>query len=192
MTRKLFIPLILIALIGGAILWFRGGGAPEVTGTATTTPSTPPSEEKAATSRADKNSAPQSLNNKKYANLVYHFSFTYPKDFTLRELHTEGVDTIVLEKSGSGLQIMISPFDEATPLTRERILQDVPDFLITNVTSITVGNRGQGIAFASDNPAFGGKSQEAWFIYNKYLYQISTYAGEAPLLESVLTAWRFE
>lgn len=50
--------------------------------------------------------------------------------------------SVLSEKSGeiSGYQIYITALkDEDTELTRERILQDVPDMTIDNLTNVTVG-----------------------------------------------------
>jgi hypothetical protein len=48
-----------------------------------------------------------------------------------------------------------------------------------------------GLAFVSDNEAFGGRSREVWFVYDGYLYQISTYLGMDQLVQNVLASWTF-
>lgn len=59
------------------------------------------------------------------------------------------------------MQILISPFQgEDIDVTAEIIKADIPDMKIDNQQEVLVGSSQKGLAFVSDNPAFGGKSRE--------------------------------
>ena len=135
-----------------------------------------------------------------YTNSTYHFTLKMPADFKASEIAgdpTSGSpDTIVLQDTnGNGIQIAVSPFDEDTTgsytLTKARILQDVPDLTITDDQPVVVGSNYTGLAFRSDNQAFGGDSREVWFVFRGNLYQISTYARLDDLLKAIFGTWQF-
>lgn len=133
-----------------------------------------------------------------YTNDEYRFSVILPEGFGARSGENEfGGDTVVLEDdSANGVQIIISPFDEAPEgkgyvLTAERITQDLPDMTIADTQSVEVGENNKGIAFKSDNPAFDGASREVWFVFRGNLYQISTYERLDELLKTMFGTWRF-
>jgi len=138
-----------------------------------------------------------------YTNSTYGFSLKMPADFTVQETQNQddsgnaNGETIVLEdKADNGIQIIISPFDEDTgdgyTLTKDRILQDVPDLQITDEQPLLVGPNYTGLAFKSNNDAFDGDSREVWFVYRGSLYQISTYARLDDLLKAIFGTWQFE
>ena len=133
---------------------------------------------------------------KSYRNAAYGFSLRMPDDFSAQELHDEFGDTVLLQNDkGEGIQILISPFDEDAggyTLTEERIRQDISDILISEAQPVEVGNNYKGLAFKSDNDAFGGASREVWFVFNGSLYQISTYERFDPLLKAIFGTWNFE
>lgn len=135
-----------------------------------------------------------------YSNPAYKFSLKMPADFTASDIPADPdgtPETIVLQdKNGNGIQIVVSPFDEDTngsyTLTQARILQDVPDMQITDPQPIQVGNNYTGLAFKSDNEAFGGASREVWFVFRGNLYQISTYERLDDLLKGIFQTWQFQ
>jgi len=124
-----------------------------------------------------------------YRNEQYGFSLRLPQGFTAREVE----DSIVLEdQTGNGIQIIITPLDEDIPtLTKNRIQQDIPDMQISDEQVVEVGASRKGLAFRSDNEAFGGASREVWFVFRGNLYQISTYERLDPLLKAVFQTWQF-
>lgn len=133
-----------------------------------------------------------------YQNSIYNFSLMMPADFAATESQDPSASstTIVMQNTtGDGVQILVSPFDEDTgqsyTLTKERILQDVPDLSISGEQSVVVGANYTGLAFLSDNAAFGGDSREVWFVFRGELYQISTYARLDPLLKGIFATWKF-
>jgi hypothetical protein len=133
-----------------------------------------------------------------YTNSTYHFSLKMPEGYEVQDLPSaDGTgETIVLANTaGDGIQIVISPFDEDTgggyTLTKERILQDVPDLEIQQEQPLDVGDNYHGLAFLSNNPSFGGASREVWFVYQGNLYQISTYARLDDTLKAIFATWQF-
>ena len=146
---------------------------------------------------------------KEYKNDTYGFSLKMPESFEATEIQnqgdtSEGGVTLVLQnKTGDGIQIVISPFDEDAgqgyTLTKERILQDIPDMQIEDEQAVEIGDpstgSGQvtykGIAFLSDDEVFGGQSRAVWFVYQGQLYQINTYARLDGLLQNIFSTWNF-
>lgn len=135
-----------------------------------------------------------------YKNSAYNFSLMMPAGYAASESQdpSTGADTIVLQnKTGDGIQIIISPFDEDKPpysgytLTEARILQDLPNLAISDQQPVNVGSDYIGLAFLSDNQAFDGASREVWFVFRGNLYQISTYARLDPLLQAIFKTWQF-
>jgi hypothetical protein len=106
----------------------------------------------------------------------------------------DGNTTVVVQDGkGNGFQVVIAPFDEVgSVLTKERVVADIPDLVITDVQDVELGAKGRGIAFKSNNEAFGGSSREVWFVFDGHLYQISTYIKNDPLLQAVLGTWQFK
>lgn len=129
---------------------------------------------------------------KPYENAKYKFSLMMPADFSVKESSMDGQDTIVFENAKSeGIQIVVSSFDDINVLTKEMILADIPDMQITEEQSVEIGLSHKGIAFKSDNPAFNGKSREVWFVFQKKLYQVSTYERFDGLLQQMFATWKF-
>ncbi|MES2216485.1 MAG: hypothetical protein V4481_04290 [Patescibacteria group bacterium] len=132
---------------------------------------------------------------KTYIDSIYHFSFRYPGDFKASPITAEGVTTILVQdsKAAAGFQIDITPMDEdIQTLTVERIKQDLPGIYMESPQDVVLGASGKGVAFFGDDPAFGGKSREVWFVYKKTLYQIRTYVRYDSLLKAVLGTWEFK
>ena len=151
-------------------------------------------------SDAGAGTAPASLG-VRYTNDEHRFSFTTPDGYTVREAE----DTILIEnEEGEGVQILITSLDEDIPiLTEERVRSDIPDMLMTDVQTVEIGEDRSGIAFKSNNEAFGcdvslacpegsGASREVWFVFNGMFYQISTYERLDALLKSIFATWEFK
>ena len=137
-----------------------------------------------------------------YTDSQYKFSFEYPKDFTATKFQ-EGEDgnTILVQSSAlnqrsnqrsiSGFQIFISPFDEPGPLTKERVKQDLPDLIINNPEQRVLKNGAVALVFFSEESSIG-ETREIWFVHNGYLYQISTYKELDSLVAKIISTWRFQ
>jgi hypothetical protein len=133
-----------------------------------------------------------------YRNSVYGFSLTMPEGFEASELYddaAESLTTLIQNDQGDGVQIYITPFDEDTgagyTLTRERILQDIPDMQIKEEQVVEIGENYKGLAFLADDTLFGGESRAVWFVYRGNLYQINTYARLDQLLKNIFATWQF-
>lgn len=122
------------------------------------------------------------------------FSFQYPQNFRVGRFDQGDTEIIVVQNPNKqvGFQVSIRPIDEQIAMTKKRIKQDLPDLQVRQPQPVQLGaNAGQGLAFYSDNEAFGGNSREVWFTFSDHLYQISTYANLDPLLKQVLNSWTF-
>lgn len=129
-----------------------------------------------------------------YSYSEYGFSFKYPRDFTVGAIVGDGHQTILVQNLTKkiGVQILITPFDgKDIDITPEIVQQDIPDIKINDAQEILIGENRKGLAFLSDNKAFGGKSREVWFVYKGNLYQISTYAEFDEFLKGLFTTWQF-
>jgi hypothetical protein len=130
-----------------------------------------------------------------YTHPINHFSFNYPKEFTVTSIPSDDIETILVQSTTTkvAVQITISPFQgEDVDITSDIIKTEIPDMKIDNVQDLLVGPSRKGLAFVSDNPAFGGKSREVWFVFKGNLYQISTYYEFDEFLKGVFATWKFE
>jgi len=131
----------------------------------------------------------------KYKNDTFRFTFNYPEEYTVREVASETGTSVLIEDqvSGKGVQIYVTPYtDSDTTITQERVENEVGDISVIDPQPIVLSaGGGEGLAFKSDNPDFGGNSREAWFIVSGHLYQISTYAEYDEFLKAVFATWTF-
>lgn len=125
-----------------------------------------------------------------YTNHKYGFSFGYPKEFNISEF-TEGEADVILAKdeTGDGFQIFIKPFDEPGPITKKRILKDIPDIHISNDKEISVGGE-KALSFTSQYVSL--ETLEIWFVHGGNLYQISSFPDSASKLEKIIKTWAFQ
>jgi hypothetical protein len=128
----------------------------------------------------------------KYNNSFYGFSFDYPEKFKVTEFGDEDNKTILIKDANDNFkfQIIVSYFDEPGPLTKERILQDLPDLKMENVQQKTLKNGDSVLIFLSDS-SNSEKTREVWLIYNEYLYQVSALQSFDNELNKILATWRF-
>jgi hypothetical protein len=122
------------------------------------------------------------------------FSFRYPATFTVSEIpQAEDSALLLVEdptRERQGFQVSSMPYDEAEPLTPERIRQDVPDITMENAQPFRVAGE-PGISFVQQQDPALGKTYEVWFVHNGMLYEAATYADRAALLHDVLSTWTF-
>lgn len=134
-----------------------------------------------------------------FKNDLYNFSFEIPDKFLAKEISQEDGSLIVtVEKADEpkkSSQFLVSYFDETDlVITEERIKQDVPDMPITDAREIEIGdgeNIAKGISFNADNPDFGGKSFEIWFVKGNNLYQYSGYVEAKEVMSGIIEGFRF-
>ncbi|MEK9147478.1 MAG: hypothetical protein AAB593_01020 [Patescibacteria group bacterium] len=125
-----------------------------------------------------------------YINNQYGFSFEHPITITVGAFKDEDGDTVLIqEKNGSkSVQIFIIPFDEQGPISKERILQDLPNIVIKDKREgILSGDK--AISFFSKHETIGD-TFEVWFISNNNLYQIITKAETFRFLADIMKTWK--
>ncbi len=130
-----------------------------------------------------------------YKNDKYRFSLKMPEGFNDQDLGVDesGAHTMVLQnEKGEGIQIYITPNEGgAKRLTANDVRASIPDMKVTGEQEVEIGPDNRGVAFISDNEAFGGASREVWFYFRGNLYQISTYARLDSLLQAMFSTWKF-
>lgn len=132
-----------------------------------------------------------------YQDQKREFSFTYPAEYTLQEMpYGETGRILVMEDkvlSGTdtprGFQIFIAPFDENPPITKERIMQDIPDLIIREEHTLRIGDI-DGFAFLSgDNVS---PMYEVWFVHYGSLYQVTGFSHMKDIIKQTLMTWKFK
>ena|SRR3989344_3664108 len=188
MKKWLWILVAVIIVGGGVFLYFRSPSLSFVNrlaNTAAVTPST-------LTASLPYTGAPLT---KEYKNDTYRFSLSIPDDFSAQELPADdtGARTVALQDAkGNGIQILITPYpDDTKVITADDVRSSIPDMKVTDDQVVEIGNDYRGVAFKSDNDAFGGASREVWFVFRGNLYQISTYARLDALLQAIFGTWKF-
>lgn len=126
-----------------------------------------------------------------YKSDQFGFSFSYPKGFNVSDFADGGGKTILIKNAASdnGLQIFIVTFDEPGPITKERILKDIPDMAISSDEYISIGGE-QAFSFISQDD-LGGKTREIWFVHNGNLYRVKAYESFEKELLKILSSWQF-
>ncbi len=132
-----------------------------------------------------------------YKSADNNFSFAYPGKLNVTETPIEDADgkqigKTVLVESGEakkGFEVVVLPFDENIVLTKERILQDMPDKVINNEKNVTVGRDIPALAFDSEDPDLGA-TYEIWFIYNGSIYEARTYPNFGIAMGEILKTFK--
>ena len=128
-----------------------------------------------------------------YTNFRYKFSFQCPEAFNVADFDEGDTQTILVSKKDTrdGFQIFIAPFDEPGPITKERILQDLPDLKIENSEQRLLKNGEIALIFFANDSALG-KTREIWFVHDGYLYQITTIQAFDVQLVQIMNTWKFQ
>ena len=164
--------MIIIVIAAGIYLIMRSSNSP--------TTGAPQSSETGATSN--------------YTNSTHHFSLSYPNGLGLKpaEFAADQGDyvTIADAKTGTGMQIYITPFNEdLSVLTAARIKQDAPDLQIVSPQDVTVGQSGKGVAFFDGTG--DSANRQIWFVVGKELYQITAPKSFDQTLQGIMNTWAF-
>ena len=139
-----------------------------------------------------------------FTHLSLGFSFNYPSDFKIGTF-AEGEGQVVLGQNqktketcpsealcaGGWFQFFTTEFDEEGPLTSERIKKDLPDMVIENPQEILIGKEKNipALLFSSENQT--GKTREVWFVYNEYMFQVSTAVGGDNLIGPIMDSFTY-
>jgi hypothetical protein len=125
------------------------------------------------------------------------FSFRYPVGFTVTEIpEDEGSEVVLVEDAAlphHSFQVFYMPYDEAGPITPERIRQDLPDKVMADVHTVRLAGV-EGLAFTSDDDGHNeglGRLFEVWTVHDGRLYQLATYPDAAEMFAQVLRTWTF-
>ena len=200
--KKFLFAIVVVGLLTGGYYYFSRymptGGAP---GPANAVNNQPSSEETkvdptGGVKEADVAEIPKYQYTKTFTNPTYHYAFKYPEGFSVNSNPAdEGEVTLVMNpKTNVGVQILVTQYDGSeTVLTEGMIHESIPDMAIREPQELLLGGgkTGKGLAFVSDNEAFGGESREVWFIYKGNLYQISTYRNLDEFLKGLFATWQF-
>lgn len=130
----------------------------------------------------------------RYENEEFGFSLNMPEGFSGTALPRDengGTAIILQNKQGEGIQIYVTPAAGETTLTADDIRAGIPDMQVEEPEVVEIGDQYRGVAFLSDNAAFGGDSREVWFYFRGNLYQISTYTRLDSLLKAMFATWQF-
>ncbi len=140
------------------------------------------------------------FSSKEYKHSILGFSFIYPKEYSISSFGNFfdlSGETILLQnkENSSGLQVLVTPFDEDIALTLKRIKKDLPSLSVLDGMEQEIGAadvKVQAVVFKSDNNLTTGKSIEAWFVYRKNLYQISSPDMSVGLFQDIIKTWKLE
>ena len=137
-----------------------------------------------------------SAQTKKYENTQYGFSFNYPASFTLGEFPEDesGISLIIQNaKTKQVIQIYMTPYEDSDfTVSAKQIRRDIPDLPFSNSADVIVGGKAMGVAFFSENEAFGGPTAEVWFADEKLFFQATASAKDAKALEEIIKRWSFK
>ena len=184
--KKIIIAAILLVLVGVGVWYFLSSGF-VMSGTSI-------SPKMVASSAAPSTYVVPAFEGEEYKNDKYRFSLALPEGFKPQELENDaGGQTVVLQDAeGNGIQIYITPYaEDVKVLTADDVRASISDMQVTEEQPVEIGADYKGVAFMSDNEAFGGASREVWFVFRGNLYQISTYARLDNLLQAMFGTWKF-
>lgn len=128
-----------------------------------------------------------------YKNDRYGFSYWHSPEAKITEYDEGGgAATIVHENLVKlrGLQVFVVPYS-GDIITDARFHKDVPSGVRYNIENTTIGEKKiPAVTFNSHDDTLGD-TREVWFIYNGYLYEITTFKGFGDWLGPILQTWRF-
>lgn len=157
----------------------------------------PISAEEAVALAQQKAAVSQNTAAARYTHPGLGFSFEKPEGYVVGSIpNQDGTITLIvqptdLKRNQEGFQIIASALDGPLELTPTLIKSELPGTTVSNPQKIVLDEIGKGIMFTSNNEAFGGKSFEIWFVASGHVYQITSYAGFASQLQSIIGTWKF-
>lgn len=149
--------------------------------------------------RGQKKTGDEVLLEIKDAELYIHknpsFSFRYQKEFKVTSHQPPGTtrgEVVVIEHDqNESFQIAITPFDEKGPITKARIVRDLPDIPMGEEDNTIQIGYAHALGFKSADEAIG-QTYEIWFVAGGYLYQISAPLSFRKNLMNILSTWIFK
>ena len=198
MTKKSYIAAIITALALVLLAWWGfsrwGGSSAEIGGGVRFGVGEETAPAPAAGAGASESFPPSSLA-ETYRALADRFSFKYPSGFSVKAQIGESQESRIytIENGrGEGIQITLSPFDEAgDALTAERIESETG--IVPLNPEPVMGDDGKtiGLGFIAENTSFG-RSREIWFVASGRLFQVSAPILYDNLAKAVLQSFKFE
>lgn len=179
--------VVAVLLAGGVTLWqgwsVNGGVIEQAADAASRVPSISV-EPVAAPVR------PVATGLKRYHNDVLKFSVDYPEELPVSEQASGSALTVSFQRAAGepGFQIFAVPYTDEQ-ITKERFLYDVPSGVMRDKVDAVVDGA-PGVAFYSTNMAMGD-TYEIWFLYDGYLYEVTTYKELDTGLQSIMQTWKF-
>jgi hypothetical protein len=128
---------------------------------------------------------------KEYRNASYAISFFYPEGLSMKEFKETGsAMTITFEDVAGGkeFQVFISPYANVE-ITTERFQLDVPSGVKKEEADMMVDGV-RGTKFFSQDKLLGD-TREIWFVYNGFLYEVTTHKELDAWMTGILATWRF-
>lgn len=132
-----------------------------------------------------------------YTNDQFHFSFRLPDGFLAPEaksVNVEGAQAVIVHNSSDDeLFVLVLPFHNKVGdmVTAEDIRANSVGEHITNVQLGTIAGSLPGLSFATDSTQWGGDGVAFWFIHGNYLFELSTFRKDEPLLNYIRKTWQF-
>lgn len=127
---------------------------------------------------------------------ILGFSFEYNPEYNISsfgEFFSPVGETILIQKYGEGIQVLITPFEEDLNLTTSKIKKDLPLLDIKNPKEQKIGQTEiNAVFFESTNALSIGNTYEVWFIFNKNLYQISGSINHKELFDKIIRTWKLD
>ena len=185
--------VIVLAALGFFLFLFHADSHPALL-TSDVASSTVPSADTAASSSLFKTTPGVET---WYTNDKLHFSFRLPDGFMAPEaksVNVPGAQAVtVYNTSGDKLLVVAIPItvDIGNTLSAQDIIADTKGQVVTNIRPAIVGTVVTGLAFDTDSKEWGGEGSALWFKFNGYLYEVTTYAKDAPLLDFIRSTWQF-
>jgi len=129
-----------------------------------------------------------------YNNQEYNFSLSVYRGSEEKKFSDNDGDVFVLTapQRDFTFQIFITSFDSNEEvITSSMIAKDLPGVRIENPQEAILGDNIRALIFFIDNEGLG-KTREVWFIKNRHLYQITTFADSDSLLAGILSTLDFK
>ncbi len=128
-----------------------------------------------------------------YTNETLKFSFRLPDGFLAPEADpgAPGAHAVVVhDDADHRLTVVALPVKGITTLTEEDIKANMPGAIIMSVREGYIGTLVRGLYFSAQTGA--DREQTAfWFLYDGYVYELSTATEDAVLLDFIVSTWRF-
>ncbi len=133
-----------------------------------------------------------------YFHKKYSFSFDYLSIYkTSNFIEGDGEQIHFQADNGDWFQIYVTPWDEGSIITPERIRKDLPNIVIKEPQQVVLGPKQkdgvgpQALIFLSKDGT-SIETREIWFVERGYLFQITTFKRLDPVIGNILSTLVFK